>query len=42
VLLAELTEFAHVQSFLQGLLVLVGKIVDALAFGAFKLDHVVL
>lgn len=32
----------HFQPFLQDLLILVGKIVDGLALGAFKLDHVVL
>ena len=42
VLLAVIAIFHHFQSFLQGLLVLAGKIVDGLALGAFKLDHVVL
>jgi len=32
----------HFQSFLQDLFILVRKIVNRLALGAFKLDHVVL
>lgn len=32
----------HLQSFLQGLLVLVRKVVNGLTLGTFELDHVVL
>ena len=42
VLLAGIAILHHFQSFLQGLFVLVGKIIDGFALGAFKLDHVVL
>lgn len=34
--------FIHFQSFLQGLLILVRKIIYGLTLGAFELDHVVL
>ena len=34
--------FAHFQSGLQNFLIFSGKIIDLLAFGAFKFDHVVL
>jgi hypothetical protein len=41
-LLAPLAEFLKLQPGLQGLFILLGKIIDPFALGAFELDHVVL